>query len=106
MCDKFLEMMKDVNWIKNVWFSGEGHFHLNELPNSPDLNPLDYFLWGYCKENVYKNKPRTLENLKSEVEKIVSEISRDTLKKVTSNLATRLNFVIEKNGSHIEHVMH
>ena len=75
-------------------------------PNSPDLNPLDYFLWGYCKENVYKNKPRTLEELKSEVEKIVSEISQDTLKKVIGNFATWLNLVVEKNGSHIEHVMH
>ena len=26
-------------------------------PHSPDLNPLDFFLWGYCKNNVYINKP-------------------------------------------------
>jgi hypothetical protein len=30
-------------------------------PHSPDLNPLDFFLWGH---NVYNPKPDTLEQLK------------------------------------------
>jgi len=25
-------------------------------PRSPDLTPLDYFMWGYLKERVYKTK--------------------------------------------------
>jgi len=31
-------------------------------PRSPDLSPLDYFLWGHLKR-VYKTKSRKLENL-------------------------------------------
>jgi hypothetical protein len=31
---------------KNLWPS-----------RSPDLTSVDYFLWGYLKECVYKNKP-------------------------------------------------
>ena len=27
---------------------------------SPDLNPCDYFLWGYLKDRVYKPMPKTL----------------------------------------------
>jgi len=32
-------------------------------PYSPDLNPPDYFLWGYLKERIYNNNLKTLEAL-------------------------------------------
>ena len=28
-------------------------------PRSPDLNPCDYFLWGYLKDKVYAKIPET-----------------------------------------------
>ena len=28
--------------------------------HSPDLNPLDFFLWRYIKDHVYADKPKTL----------------------------------------------
>ena len=33
-------------------------------PYSPDLNPPDYFLWGYLKDRVYEDNPPTIERLK------------------------------------------
>ena len=35
---------------------------------SPDLNPLDFFLWGYLKSQVYKPWPNSLDDLESEEE--------------------------------------
>jgi hypothetical protein len=35
---------------------------------SPDLSPPDFYLWGFLKENVYKNNPHTLEELKQNTE--------------------------------------
>lgn len=32
-------------------------------PRSPDLNPLDYYLWGYVKHEVYKRKIESLDHL-------------------------------------------
>ena len=32
---------------------------------SPDLTPPDYFLWGYLNWRVYRNKPRTIDDLKA-----------------------------------------
>jgi len=29
----------------------------------PDLNPLDFFLWGYCKEVIYRRLPENIEEL-------------------------------------------
>lgn len=32
-------------------------------PRSPDLNPLDFFLWGYVKDAVYSEAPTTRLNM-------------------------------------------
>ncbi|KAF0307609.1 hypothetical protein FJT64_021099 [Amphibalanus amphitrite] len=49
-------------------------------PHSPDLNPLDYWFWGACKDSdsVYHNKPGSLEELRLSVEQYVREVTADT----------------------------
>lgn len=49
--DRVISRCGDVNWP----------------PRSCDLTPLDFFLWGYLKEKVYVNKPRTIQELKDEI---------------------------------------
>ncbi|GBN60448.1 hypothetical protein AVEN_172982-1 [Araneus ventricosus] len=73
--------------LRNVWFQHDGvtpHkvssvqqyirdiFQQNVIgyggcvewpPRSPDLNPLDFFLWGYIKQRVYATPPSTLQEL-------------------------------------------
>ena len=34
-------------------------------PRSPDLNPCDFFLWGYLKSRVYNPLPNNLDELKA-----------------------------------------
>ena len=45
---------------------------------SPDLTPLDFFVWGFLKTKVYERKPKTLQQLKDfvceEAEKISPEM--------------------------------
>ena len=36
-------------------------------PHSPDLNPLDFFLWGHVKNQVFSASPQTLVELKNEI---------------------------------------
>lgn len=33
-------------------------------PRSPDLNPLDFYFWGYAKNAVFSEAPTTLEDMK------------------------------------------
>jgi len=33
---------------------------------SPDVTPLDFFLWGHIKTNIYKANGRDLDDLKTE----------------------------------------
>lgn len=89
--------------FKDRVISGKTEFPWS--PNSPDLNPLDYFLWGYCKDNVYKNNPQNLDELKTEVESFIATITRLTCKKVIQNFGLRLNRIMVKKGSHIEHTI-
>ena len=34
---------------------------------SPDLTPMDFYLWGTVKDQVYRRKPRILEEFRQEV---------------------------------------
>jgi hypothetical protein len=36
-------------------------------PRSPDITPLDYFLWGYVKDIVYRTQLRDIDQLKNSV---------------------------------------
>ncbi|GBM99937.1 hypothetical protein AVEN_258159-1 [Araneus ventricosus] len=36
-------------------------------PSSPDLNPLDFFLWGYIRRRVYATPPPTLQELRNRI---------------------------------------
>ncbi|XP_025264144.1 uncharacterized protein LOC112637804 [Camponotus floridanus] len=47
------------------WIGRRGYI---EWPaRSPDLSPLDYFLWGYLKDRMYKNKPQNLQELRQRI---------------------------------------
>jgi hypothetical protein len=74
-------------------------------PRRPDLTPPDYFLWGYLKQVVYSNRPRTIEDLKQNTEVAISNISQETLKKVVRNMVTRVNTCYAENGGHFQHLL-
>jgi hypothetical protein len=44
------------------------------IAHSPDLNPPDFYLWGYLKDNVYENNPQTIGELKAAITAKIREI--------------------------------
>ncbi|GBM34587.1 hypothetical protein AVEN_171634-1 [Araneus ventricosus] len=38
-----------------------------EAPRSPDSTPLDFFLWGHIKGQVYATPPPTLQDLRRRI---------------------------------------
>ncbi|EFN83562.1 hypothetical protein EAI_04598, partial [Harpegnathos saltator] len=62
----------------NRWITRCGEI---EWPSrSPDLSPLDYFLQGYVKNNVYGTKPANLaEHILHQVNLISPEMRRNVL---------------------------
>ena len=41
---------------------------------SPDLSPLDVFLWGFVKERVFRTAPSNIAQLKNEVREVIASI--------------------------------
>lgn len=71
-----------------------------------DFNPLDFFLWGYAKDNVSRNNPVPVPGLKNEIEVFMRTITADTCKSVVQNVAVRVRECLVRRGAHIEHAIH
>lgn len=70
---------------------------------SPDLNPLDFFLWGHCKQFVYRDIPQTLEDLDMKLHCAFGTITEDMLERVHRNLIRRMQACIRNGGGQFEH---
>lgn len=74
-------------------------------PRSPDLSPLDYYLWGYLKSVVYENKPTTLMALKQNITTEMAAISRATCQGVINNLRSRFEECLQREGRHLDNII-
>ena len=78
---------------------------LEWAPHSPDLSPLDFFLWGYLKSRVYNPKPASLEELKLRISEEMKAIQPSVCHSVMENFAKRLRHCFARDGGHLEHVL-
>ena len=74
---------------------------------SPDLTPLDFFLWGILKNQSSKisDKPKTVNNLKENIINALKDITLEMCKKVTDSIIKRCHHCIANNGLHFEHLL-
>ena len=68
-------------------------------PYSPDLNPPDYFLWGYLKDRVYENNPQTTEVLKDNIRREIRWIPQEMLSRVVDNFNVRVAAVLSYSSA-------
>ena len=66
--------------------------------NSPDLNVLDYFVWGYVQSLVDKKKPKCMDSLRLAIEESVESIPLDMLQRAIMGFATRVKKCIQAEG--------
>lgn len=115
--------------VWNVWFMQDGapahstirvrefldqHFHawigrgvnapIRWPPRSPDLNPLDFFVWGYLKNIVYLNRAQDINELRNKIEEALDTITVDMLGNTHAELRRRLLHCINVGGCHFEHL--
>lgn len=74
-------------------------------PRSPDISPLDFFLWGYCKNYVYQHDLESEEQLRQLVIEAFENITPDTLRSVLDSTVTRSYLCLENNGHLFEHAL-
>ncbi|KAJ4435913.1 hypothetical protein ANN_18533 [Periplaneta americana] len=76
-------------------------------PRSPDLNPLDFYLWGHLKSLVYSSPVPDLESLRNRIV-ACSEDIRNTpgvWDPVRRSMRHRCEVCIEAGGRHFEHLL-
>lgn len=88
-----------------IWIGTQGP--VNWPPRSPDLTPLDFFLWGHLKNLVYDhhNPPRTLQELEGRITAACSQITPGMIRNAVENIKKRAAFCVQQNGGHIGHLM-
>ena len=74
-------------------------------PHSPDLNPLDFYLWGYLKDKLCGHQFQTLEQLRNRITADIRAIPPDHMLNVVNNFVKRVRKCIDQNGRHVENLL-
>lgn len=72
---------------------------------SPDLTPLDYFLWGYLKDRVYTSKPANIAELQQRIIDEIGRIEPEIFERATSTFYNRIAYCQEVAGGHFENML-
>ena len=74
-------------------------------PRSPDLNPLDFSIWGILKDRVYRPKPNSVDELKEKISREVQNLNREMLLRCSRNVHKRAHLYVQYQGGLFEHNM-
>lgn len=93
------------NTFPNRWIGRGGH--VAWPPRSPDLTPLDFFLWGHVKTLVYATPVETVEELTARILAACEEVQQTPgiFGAVRRNLLRRCASCVEAGGRHFEHLL-
>jgi hypothetical protein len=71
----------------------------------PDVTPPDIYLCGAAQSAVYRDRPRTLNGLKTAINAYIRNISRADLQKVIVNKIKWVQACIDAHGHHFQHLL-
>lgn len=70
---------------------------------SPDITPLDFFLWGYLKQKVYRKRPfQNIDHLENTIRDVCNDIPPRFLRNVVKEFCRRTVTCMEREGRHTE----
>lgn len=81
------------------------HSTISWPARSPDITPLDFFLWGYIKDRVYTDQFENEEQLQMCVTEAFNSISPEMLSNVLDATVRRCYLCLEVNGFHFEQLL-
>lgn len=88
------------NIFENRWIGRGGP--IGWPARSPDLTKLDFFLWGYVKDFVYKEPATTQQNMRQRIINAFTTITPTMLRNVERSFQTRIGKCLEQEGKHFE----
>ena len=90
---------------KQDWMSKNLHDHINPniwLPSSPDLNPLDYCVWGIVERETNKPPNNRLYSLRAAITRVMTHMDEHHLIRGCKRFRQRIEYVIAAEGDFIE----
>ncbi|GBO08300.1 hypothetical protein AVEN_171614-1 [Araneus ventricosus] len=69
-------------------------------PLSPDITPLDFYVWGYVKQHVYSERINDINHFKQRITDVIHTVTPDVLTRVWEELDYRLDVCRATNGAH------
>jgi hypothetical protein len=93
-----------VNLLNKIF--GERVISRNVWPHcSPDLTPPDFYRWGAAKSAVYRDRPRTRNELKTAIAGYIRKISQTDLQKLFACKIKRVRACIDARGHHFQQLL-
>ena len=89
--DVHLRSFPSRNWLKR------------QRQGEADLTSADFFLWGLLKGKLYKNTPRTIEQIKYAIRQEIKAANVDTLGKIFKNLEKPIQVCLDVKGDQFQH---
>lgn len=71
-------------------------------PSSPDLNPLDYCVWGTLEPKVSAKQHRSLDSMKRALRREWAKLSMKTIRAAIDKWEDRLNATVTRGGGRFE----
>lgn len=81
----------DMFWSKEFW-----------PLNSPDLNPLDYYVWSVVERVTNKSRHPNVTSLQTAIEAAFANLDKEVLQRACERFRKRILAVIQTEGGYIE----
>jgi hypothetical protein len=92
------------NQYPQRWIGRGGPHHWPA--RSPDLNPLDFFLWGHLKSLIYRRSINSEADLRVRIQEAFVSVTEEMITNATTrSLLRRAQLCIQMNGGHFEHLL-
>lgn len=87
----------------NRWIGRNGP--ITWPPRSPDLTPLDFFLWGFLKDKVFRTVPDNLQEMRNRILENCQLIDQEMFARVRKSFEWRILLCIQEEGRQFEHLL-
>jgi len=74
-------------------------------PNSPDVNPVDYKIWGVMQQRVYESRINSIDELKERLHDVWHGVQQHSIDLAVSQWMQRLTACVRAHGRHSEHLL-
>ena len=96
-CTRFLNYFKPNRWIGN-------NGPINWPARSPDITPMDFSIWGFIKDKVYRTTPRDINHLITRIREACNEITPRMLERIQKKVIIKSRHCLQNNGGHFQHL--